>query len=277
MSGKSPPSPRCLRSQSLSDILADMEALVQIRFDRRVTVLAGTCLMACLLTGCVFIRLVRLKSQLADFSEHLMIEDHGGPTVTFKDPILRPGDLVWLFGLYPSVTTNNTHGYVFRKVRKGDGDGSAEDDIALTFRYKNNRLKSATMPVRFAPFITEDHFREIFSPLKNLPDVAAKGEQTEWNWRNVKVGLPNRASLLRYLGAPTRESNGSQGVLMQYQYRLDAPREQHETLPALDLTFCLPDENAHVSSSEARLGRLTVAADLIPGQNHVKIARGKQP
>ncbi len=70
---------------------------------RALRLVAVAC-VALLLSGCVYLRLLQLKRQLADFDENFAMQTSSGLRLNFLKPILTGDDIAWL-GFEPATRT----------------------------------------------------------------------------------------------------------------------------------------------------------------------------
>ena len=105
------------------------------------------------LTGCVYTRLLSLKSQLEDFEKYVEVQNQGDLVLIFKKPVLLSKDLIWLTQLQPSEKkeTATEKDWVWR-LRKDPITNLTETmDYQLTFvtGFTSNRMTRITVPQEF--------------------------------------------------------------------------------------------------------------------------------
>ena len=87
-------------------------------------------LILLLTSGCVLVRMLKVKNQLNDFDKNFDLHDKRGLTLVFKNPVLGSNDIEWLMKGEPSANKKIEKGelwtYVFEKTVcgvKGRGGG----------------------------------------------------------------------------------------------------------------------------------------------------------
>ncbi len=232
--------------------------------------------MAMLNSGCVYWRLMKFKGQLEEFPEKMRIEQRDRPTLVFFDPVLKRGDPGWLLGLEPVVENESGRrdsGYAtFRFVKelpghKGGLDRS--DALEARLRIEEGLVKSVGFPPRFASFLTQEHFMEIFLPIRGAM-IDSRAFKTEWTWKRLNVPLPKRGDVTRHLGIPTREEEAEGLKVLRFNYLLDTDSPVPEAL-TMRYEFTGPEEE--LRRAELRIGRIYIQVDMSEELKRIRIRR----
>jgi hypothetical protein len=218
------------------------------RFVRSI-VLLGLGLLIISLSGCVYLRLLSLKKQFADFDRFVKIEVTDSFTAHFNKPVLYNKDIVTLSKLQPSSIEK--HGdeenwtYHFKKLDSNNQPVVASDtDIYYVMRFNNKKLmRSLTLSpilMRIAPA----EFLEMSLRSLGGAKVIKSKRQVHGNIDNLpKLNrqLPKRQEIIKHLGAPFSEEIVNDYLLVTYHYRLKSeplpPKLEERRLSVTKLYF----------------------------------------
>lgn len=200
------------------------------RFGRVWRALVVTITATLLLTGCVYLRLLELKKQLADFDRHFTVQTTEGLRLNFLHPILLKDDIRWM-GLSPSTT--RTLGTAERwRMRwiKEPAPGVREAnpfEIVFDFYFTNGKVSGLTFSESYFALMPK---QVVIAGLRSLG-----GASVDKKNRSVEstVALPasevpppvrpNRAMLTALLGLPTEQSSAGDTITLRYRCLPDAP------------------------------------------------------
>lgn len=184
------------------------------------------CLLAIALfsSGCVYLRLLQLKNQLAEFEKHFTIDTASGVQVTCRHPVLYDDDLRWL-GIEPQSITRKADGEHWH-VRwvKDPPEGVTESavyDVELEAELRDRRLKSARIPERYFEFVSKDLF---VSMLRSTGSARIEREKRRAEVRtggsaSAPANRPKLAAIESMLGLPTERTVADGVVRCLYRYR----------------------------------------------------------
>ena len=201
------------------------------------------------MTGCVYLRLLAIKNQLARFDQYFRVEASDSFTLHFLEPKLFGKDVEYLSELQPTVKKPTGDGeewtFLFKKMRSETEESSeAETDIFFVFRFNREGLLTS---LTFSPIlvrIAPPEFLELSLRSLGNADVDKKKRQIAGNLENlakIKKPLPHREEILRYLGEPISEEPAEDALLTTYHYRLDtevkSPEQEKRRLSTARLYF----------------------------------------
>jgi len=201
---------------------------------------AAACL---LLGGCIYLRLLELKHQLAEFDRYFATDTRDGLKITCHEPVLLDEDMAF-FHLVPESRQRAgvAERWHFRwvKVNATPGEEPATFEMTADFVYVNHRLTSVLLPERFFAFMPKPFFLAMVKAFGQANVDEAKRTASA----NVHVDLGpdelprrlTRADLTAMLGVPLAARETPAGLLWQYRYRA-ASRDQHSGW--IDATFTL--------------------------------------
>jgi hypothetical protein len=181
-----------------------------------------------LLPGCVYLRLLALKVQFADFDRHCEVATEPQITLRFKDPPLLAEDIGELIGAHPSATAAYSAGevrsYAFARIGE-PGETAPPRILVLTVTVEQGRVAAIAFPRQVSlvvpPALAAAALRSLghaqvdkvrFSATARVEAPAAAAAQ-----------VPGRARLREVLGDPAfvqpQDDGGERWV---YRYRLHA-------------------------------------------------------
>jgi hypothetical protein len=178
------------------------------------------------LSGCVYLRLLEAKNQLADFDRNFRVGiDDGHFHLDFLNPVLLSEDFRYLTKLHPSRIEKLPRGYRwYLDFRQTDTSGQPGKKIVfrMTFNKKNKLSGWDFSPVflEMAPaaFLeasirslgkgkVDEGRRQLKVAAEDLPKVAA--------------APPNRKRILEVLGPPAAESMKDGMTLYVYRFKAE--------------------------------------------------------
>jgi len=179
------------------------------------------------LSGCVYLRLLEAKNQLADFERNFRVQVAGGYFhLDFLNPVLLSDDFRYLTKLHPSRIEKLPQGYKwyldFRQTESGALPGKTIV-FGMTFD-RENRLSGWD----FSPvFLEMAPAAFLEASIRSL----GKGKVDEGR-RQLKVDAedlpkvspppPNRQKILDVLGSPAEQSVKDGMTLYVYRFKADA-------------------------------------------------------
>lgn len=181
------------------------------------------------LAGCVWLRLLELKNQLAEFDENFetQVSDHF--TLVFKHPVLLNEDFVTLAKLEPTTKQNTPVGsrwiQAFHKI---DGQGKIQPGVDFFFTLdfdQEDRLTHWDFSPVFMSMVPAQFFE---ASIRSL----AKGRVDEANHRfrvekqdlaKITVKPPTVEKIVSTLGEPIEKSEEDGKTLYVYRFLVDSP------------------------------------------------------
>lgn len=206
--------------------------------------------------GCVFLRLLELKRQLAEFDRHVAVDTSDGLKLTFKEPVLLDRDL-GLLGLYPEMRRKLgvAERWDFRWVKDrapGDVSGVAYEQTAA-FVFVNRRLTTLMIPEQFFAFFPKsdllDGLRAMGRAQVDRKRRVASSEVPQTAVGHTQPPL-RAADLKAMVGAPVEARDGPAGPEWRYTFRAVSPGKQTDPI---DLTFTLDPDSGVVRRIRGKL------------------------
>ena len=221
-------------------------------------------LAALCLGGCVYLRLLELKTQLGDFNKNFGLRSDDGVTIDFLHPILVGDDLRWL-GAEPKTITPLPGGEQWHiRWLKEPPPGAAESvvhDVELSTRFVKERLVSVQIPERFFAYFSKDLFLTLLRSASSAKiDRSERKAEVKTETRDaVSSPLPGLSNIEAMLGLPTERQNTEAAVIYMYRYRPDAAGTD---LKAIEVTFNFNPLTGQLQKLIGKLPRGTMQFDL---------------
>lgn len=187
------------------------------------------CLFPIALSGCVYMRLLTIKNQLAKFDQFFKTQVSDSFTLEFLKPTLYGKDIIYLSEMQPSqrvpVPAGEEWTFQFRKmISETETDPTNDADISFLFHINpDDMLTSLTFSpilLRMAPA----EFIELSLRSLGGAKVDQKKRQIDGSLENLEKlqrALPKREEILQYLGKPFSEETIEGTQVVSYNYRLE--------------------------------------------------------
>ena len=186
-------------------------------------------LISCSLTvsGCVYLRLLKVKRQFKQFDKYVMVDKEDGLTLSFLQPILYKDDIKWL-GLSPvSQETKSgitTWKHIFEKKYNNQLE-QRNFDIICDTRYQNNKFHAIYFPERYFKYIQKDFFVFLLKYMGNSDmDLDTKTNTARHTGGNIDnkhvLSLVKQGNIMKMLGIPYFIENKNGTHSLEYRYRV---------------------------------------------------------
>lgn len=195
---------------------------------RRLIIATLLATLALTLSGCVYLRLLDVKTQLSQFDQHFVArESPEGLTIAFKNPTLFADDLTKL-GLTPTTRVDTPNGQLWeiglRKRYPGKRAERQSYDLFCQLELTDDRLTSV--------FVPRDYL-ECFPPAFIVETVKALGDskilklrrevKAQWNGRDDYLAPVSMATLRDTLGTPYDVTRNGAQIEATYRYKKMPP------------------------------------------------------
>ncbi|HVU34520.1 MAG TPA: hypothetical protein VHE61_13885 [Opitutaceae bacterium] len=170
-----------------------------------------------LLAGCVYLRLIQLKHQLADFDHNFTVDTSDGVRITCQHPLLLTGDVRWL-GVTPEKIRRIGHAeeWEVRWVKQlpPSVHEAGAYDIVVRFVFADDKLTRVSIPQRYFALMPKKFLLDL---LRSLGGARVNKEN-----RSVEAQLagarPDLPGIEKLLGRPTAESSKPGQTIRRYRY-----------------------------------------------------------
>jgi hypothetical protein len=215
-----------------------------------------------LLGGCLYLRLLELKNQLADFDRYFETDLRQGVKITCKQPVLLDEDLAF-FHLVPEgrARVGVAERWHFRWVKADParGEKSGDYEVAVDFIFVDHKLTRVILPERLFAFVPKHFFLTIVRSFGQAKIDRVKRTATTSVHENfgpdVISGPLTAANLTEMLGAPTETKTSDAGVLWHYRYR---PTSSDQRAGRIDINFTLNPAGQQVRRIEGKIFNTTL-------------------
>lgn len=223
---------------------------------RRLSAIAAIAGAALLLSGCVWLRLLSLKDQFADFDRWIDVPDAPGIELRFRHPELYGDDLDTLIKATPTATavapTNpglTVRSYAFTHVASPEGadPASAERVLVLTAGVQAERVVFVGMPDEIFRVIPRDlALRAMRSLGRAQVDRGNRSATAAVDLAGIATPLPTGDALVALFGRPNHisERDGRLRVLWRYELAGTSLRDDGQPVIAA-MAFCFAPGSAY--------------------------------
>lgn len=172
---------------------------------------------ALVLSGCVYLRLLQLKHQIADFDRNFTVQTDDGFRISCLKPVLLTSDVRWI-GLGPekSRKVGSAEQWQVRWVKElppGVHESGAFD-IVLELFFAGNKLNRVVIPERYFAVMPKSLLLDLLRSLGGAK-VDRAGRSVEAQLASARPDLPG---IQKLLGRPTSESVAGTQTLYRYRY-----------------------------------------------------------
>jgi hypothetical protein len=186
--------------------------------------------LALSLTGCMWLRLLALKNQLADFDRFVQVDDRDGLAFRLVKPVLRVEDVRYLLDAEPSFRRTNqnrlTWVWTFEKLADGTNAATRDYDLSFSTSFEQGKLCELAISDRFRAIMPKEMVLGMARSLGEAKVDRAKREVTA-RWRqtgpNKEIEALSRPQILQLLGPPTKAEDAPQALTHHYHYSLGPP------------------------------------------------------
>jgi len=228
---------------------------------RTAALLAGA--LACLLLGgCLYLRLLELRNQLASFDRYFEADLRDGVKITCRKPVLLDEDMAF-FKLAPEsrARVGVAERWHFRWVKAYAvaGENPRNYEVAVDFIFVDHRLTRVILPERLFVFVPKRFFLSIVRAFGQARIDKEKRTASTSVRENLGSGQTppqlTRADLAAVLGGPMEAKQTEAGVLWRYRFQA-ASSDQHSG--RIDVTFTLNPATQKVHRIQGRVFDVTL-------------------
>lgn len=212
--------------------------------------------LSLLLSGCVYLRLLQLKRQLADFDRNFTLVTTAGVRLNFLNPMLFADDVRWL-GFEPATvrTLGQAEQWHVRWLKQPAANvrepGTFE--IAFDLFFADGKLTGLSIPDHYFSVLPKE---VVVSGIKSLGAANVDKKQRSIE-SQVRLALkdesqpwPTRATLASVLGSPTEELTADHSLTWRYHFVSADPAHRGEDI---DLRFSFDPASEKLIRTHGRL------------------------
>jgi hypothetical protein len=178
------------------------------------------------LTGCIWLRLLEFKNQLADFDKYVKVEDQHGLTLHFVKPVVLADDIQELANIVPTTkTTNHNHVTWLWTFEKQFAATNAQDptkDLTFVMGFTGGKLDALTFPERALAVLPKPLILGMFRSLGGAEiDQKKKSATVKWQGGSSKDFVPmTKSQMTELLGEPYSVTDALTNYTCIYRYSL---------------------------------------------------------
>jgi hypothetical protein len=219
------------------------------------------------LSGCVYLRLLDLKKQLARFDAHFNADTSDGVRIDCLKPILLADDVRWL-GIYPEtiISDGELENWRVRWVKEPP-PGSPEEtvyDVELAARFTDERLSFVGIPERYFAFFPKELFVSLLrSTGAARIDRSSRSAEVDNEPHAGDIKPPTIDSIAGMLGRPNERIRRDGLDVFRYRYR--AVTSEKKAKP-IEVTFSFDVATGRMQTLIAKLPTGTINFRVAPKQ-----------
>lgn len=177
------------------------------------------------MTGCVYLRFLKVKHQLEHFDKNFEIDDSGGLTLIFLNPVLEDGDIEWLMSSKPEKNSSENGEriltYILEKRYFRVKNDSENYDIPVRFIIKDGRLSTVTLPERFLKYFSKALFKNLLNSFGKAEIKKLRKEAKSSVRKSDEYRLPTTQQITEVLGKPYYRKKVSSDTVYIYKYHIN--------------------------------------------------------
>ncbi|MDD5036733.1 MAG: hypothetical protein PHE55_18540 [Methylococcaceae bacterium] len=223
------------------------------------------------LNACVWLRLLELKSQLAEFDENFKTEASDHFTLRFKNPVLLSDDFVELAKLQPTrkepTPTGSRWIQTFHKI---DAHGKTQPGIDFYFTLDFNQdeqLTSWDFSRLFMAMVPAQFFEASIRSLGKgkVDESKHQFKVEEKDLARITVKPPTLEKIIADLGQPAVTTQEQGKKLLIYRFQVDSPwiDEDHQDRRITEAKLYFDPKSEELTEMGGKFIGLKISIDLL--------------
>jgi hypothetical protein len=219
-------------------------------------------------TGCVYLRLLKVKRQLNDFENNFELNDKNGLSFVFKNPVLLSDDIIWLMKNDPlsrqQTEIGETWVYILEKQYLDENTDKVSYDIPMLFYLRDDKLAAMTFPERFLKNLSKPLLIKMLGSMgKSEISKSTRSAGTEFRGSNLDE-IPKKRYIMSVLGKPYKDENADDTSKFTYLYNFKKNGIEKENDEFdLKMTFSFRDDDETLQKAEYNFNGLTMSLSLV--------------
>lgn len=214
-------------------------------------------------TGCVYLRFLKVKHQLEDFEKNFEIDDSIGLDLVFKNPVLEEGDIVWLMSSEPeNNSTRNDQKvltYILEKRYYRTKNEKDNYDIPVRFTIEDEHLTRVSLPERFLKYFSKSLFRNLLNSFGKA-DINKFSKEAKSNVKKSdSYKLPSTKEIAEVLGKPYFQKKDGSELIYIYKYHINT--EGPDNRPGVKLEYRFNEKGEMLKSVKSNIKGIDIAID----------------
>ncbi|MFH1231933.1 MAG: hypothetical protein V1709_10610 [Planctomycetota bacterium] len=227
----------------------------------------------CLLSSCIYLRLLKFKNQMADFDRCFQVKEDKGLTLICLKPVLYSDDIGTM--LDPPTLSKKTKQseqwtYVFEKNYPNNIKSDKDDfDIALDLTFKGDLLNEIHLPERFLVILPKPFLIMVCKAMGNAEvntkERSAKGTYEQKEKETSQIKIPKQDEVLKFLGNPFVWQEDETNVQLLYEYWLKKKTAKHDnSTPCIWIEFTFQKKDGTLLKAKANLCGMKLSLNFVP-------------
>ena len=227
---------------------------------KRTIICVGLLLILALTPGCLYLRLLKVKKQLADFDRYVQVKEDQGLKLIFLKPVLYSGDIQTLLG--PPTSSKKTpeserwtflfeKKYAVRKNEKGNFD------VSLDMIFKDDLLSEIQLPERFLVILPKPFLVLLCKTMGNAEiNMGRQSVKGTFKYREKEasqIQVPTQDELLKSLGKSFAVNESDVNLNLHYRYQLKPTKANPEYVVLSWVDFAFREKGGRLLKAEANL------------------------
>lgn len=183
-------------------------------------------LVCCLgLSGCVYLRLLEVKNQLAKFDDYFSVEVTDTLTMHLKEPVLYDSDILYLTELNPSRTDTTEDGstFIYQFVKVEETPTPGNQDLIFSTAFNEEKKLDAIEFSQTILQIVPAKFLELSIRAVGHGKVDKRKRQIKGDIEKVAqegLEIPTYDQMMQVMGKPYKGTMLNEGLSVMYRYEL---------------------------------------------------------
>jgi hypothetical protein len=223
-----------------------------------------------LLSGCVWLRLLSLKDQFADFDRWIEVPPGPGLELRFRRPVLLAEDLETLVTGRPTASASGgdvtVQSYAFSRIPSPDGPDplGSSPTLVLLVGIRSGKVAFVSLPPEvFRVVPRELALRGMRALGRAAVDTGSRSAVAAVDFHGTRTVLPTRAELIALFGTPNsvKLMNDRERVLWRYQLQGDSLRADGKPVVAA-MAFAFAPGAGHPNRFQVNISGMWLYLDL---------------
>lgn len=231
--------------------------------NRQTIVLATSLIIiASFLTGCVYLRFLKVKKQLNNFEENFVINDQKELSIKFLKPVLLPGDIVWLMLTEPLKKENKESVEIWHymlekryRVRKKE---PANFDIPVKMVFTGGKLNEIILPEKLTKYFSKKLFQKMLSSFGEA-NISKMKKKVGSEFKSPDSDeIPKLKDIVFTLGQPYSKGISGEEIVYIYKYYIKSPNPKN---PRLKITYKFDKTTKYIKRLEGNVRGIKLRMD----------------
>ena len=221
-----------------------------MRRSRTCLALASAAILALLLSGCVYLRLLELKHQIAAFDRNFFVQTDDGVRIVCRNPVLLAKDVRWL-GVAPEKVRKSgaAEQWQVRWVKQlpPGGHENGEFDIIIDMLFAQEKLTRLSIPERYFAVMPKSLLLDLLHSLGSAR-VDRSSRSVEAQLASARPDLPG---IQKLLGRPSSRASKGNETVFRYRY-VPATSSGFARTAAFDMAVYFDDSTGQMTRWEGQ-------------------------